>query len=1040
MSLVDDSLFRFGLLRAPRLIASDTPSPDYLSVSNPRPDIGRRPFDSGRLGSDTSATPDEPDTVAIDPLISTFATRLYTFTKTPALNDVEKIILNTFGMAADPLATTPEFGRLRALLGIQVLAFHQDPTPDTFAFAQLLRNLRACELIQRMAEADPALQEPRAIQRFLRSIVILPEDETRLRRIGTASFPLKPLFRSYNNQTGDHFYTLSEFERNAALSGGYVSEGIACYLYANQASGTTPLYRLLAPAVGDHFYTTSSAERDTVLAGGAYSDEGIAGYVLPTAGEGTTPLYRLYTTVTSDHFYTISRGERDRAATHHRYASEGIVGHVYPLTLSAGAAHVAGVMDLLVVRQTLRRYERGEIAHIENVLKGEKHRRTFRHQTTTEISTQRDKEKTVDDERDLQSTDRFEMKSEVNKTVHDEMEAQGGFTVSGSYGSVTASANGQFGYQRSLDEATKTASTYAHDMIEKTRTRTSERTLERRTTQLTQLNDETAVHEIKNTADAAQHVVGVYRWVNKTYDMQILNYGRRLMLEFSIPEPAAFFRTIEERNQLRGLTRKKPEPPMLIQPDGAQKPLQAINVTWPEISALAAQYGANGITPPPPAKTTIGETLEVSYTDKDNEKEVLLLTGDTKPPALGNTKSSKEVKIPSGYEVEKVTWSGYHLPFVRKYFVTAANFDSLILPLRTGISVGGEVKEYVANTDTDPQNWDFELSGATTEVKTFTDILPVGVATTGAGLVVTFRVECKRRDTTLDAWRQTCCDIIQSAYEDQLRQYEEEVARLKIERGIAILGRADSENRQIEQRELKRAAIAILTSQQFDGFGAVSDSEIDFDKAAALGSVVQYFEQAFEWHNSVYVFYPYFWGRKEDWPQVLANESVDPLFTRFLTAGYARLQVPVRPDYATKVLYYLTSGKVWQDAADAPVARPYLPLVEEIRAQTGDTFDTGPGTFAVTQESPTLVGTQTELTAADIGREIRLAKHRYVIHEVVSTSQTITLDRPVKTATAAAVPYALGPLRVGAPWEMTLPTTLVMLDVDSVTLAEWPDE
>ena len=37
------------------------------------------------------------------------------------------------------------------------------------------------------------------------------------------------------------------------------------------------------------------------------------------------------------------------------------------------------------------------------------------------------------------------------------------------------------------------------------------------------------------------HIAGIYHWVNKIYNAQILNYGKRTMAEFIVPEPAAFY-------------------------------------------------------------------------------------------------------------------------------------------------------------------------------------------------------------------------------------------------------------------------------------------------------------------------------------------------------------------------------------------------------------------------------------------------------------------------------------------------------------------
>ncbi len=45
-----------------------------------------------------------------------------------------------------------------------------------------------------------------------------------------------------------------------------------------------------------------------------------------------------------------------------------------------------------------------------------------------------------------------------------------------------------------------------------------------------------------NTKGDDDNIVGVYRYIDNVYSAQIVNYGKRLMLEFIIPEPAAFLR------------------------------------------------------------------------------------------------------------------------------------------------------------------------------------------------------------------------------------------------------------------------------------------------------------------------------------------------------------------------------------------------------------------------------------------------------------------------------------------------------------------
>jgi hypothetical protein len=111
----------------------------------------------------------------------------------------------------------------------------------------------------------------------------------------------------------------------------------------------------------------------------------------------------------------------------------------------------------------------------------------------------------------------------------------------------------------------------------------------------------------------------------------------------------------------------------------------------------------------------------------------------------------------------------------------------------------------------------------------------------------------------------------------------------------------------------------------------------DFNTGEAIveGRTIQFFEQAFEWENLTYVYYPYFWGRKEQWLSIFPLNDTDPLFTDFLRAGAARVLVPVRSAYTESVLYYLKSNVIW-NGGDPPVFNDplYVSIVDEIKASS----------------------------------------------------------------------------------------------------------
>ena len=80
-----------------------------------------------------------------------------------------------------------------------------------------------------------------------------------------------------------------------------------------------------------------------------------------------------------------------------------------------------GIGDLLVVKQFLCGYELGEVAHIENVLLGENRRRKHRILDRVEDTLTEESEVTEDTTRELQTTERFELKAESDSTIQTDL-------------------------------------------------------------------------------------------------------------------------------------------------------------------------------------------------------------------------------------------------------------------------------------------------------------------------------------------------------------------------------------------------------------------------------------------------------------------------------------------------------------------------------------------------------------------------------------------------------------------------------------------
>lgn len=119
-----------------------------------------------------------------------------------------------------------------------------------------------------------------------------------------------PMYRLYNPNSGEHFYTKNASEKSTLVQVGWREEGIG---WTAPEGSDKPVYRLYNPNAGDHHYTSDGEERDMLIQAG-WLYEGIGWY---SDYNETTPLYRQYNpnAVSGSHNYTTSKAENDYLAS-----------------------------------------------------------------------------------------------------------------------------------------------------------------------------------------------------------------------------------------------------------------------------------------------------------------------------------------------------------------------------------------------------------------------------------------------------------------------------------------------------------------------------------------------------------------------------------------------------------------------------------------------------------------------------------------------------------------------------------------------------
>jgi hypothetical protein len=218
-------------------------------------------------------------------------------------------------------------------------------------------------------------------------------------------------------------------------------------------------------------------------------------------------------------------------------------------------------------------------------------------------------------------------------------------------------------------------------------------------------------------------------------------------------------------------------------------------------------------------------------------------------------------------------------------------------------------------------------------------------------------------------WRLATHAAITQAYTKLLADYNDKLAALKAF-SSSMQGHDPASNVSIVKNELKRSVMALLTDRMYESFNAIDPStdppdqpntwEVPFE-----GPTIRFFEQAFEWDQILYVFYPYFWARHRKWADYLKADDPDSQFADFLRAGWARVTLPVRPWFEVAVAHYLETGEVWDGGTIPPINSPlYVSILTEIEERLQKPGEEQP------QGTPWEVRLPTQLVRVRHGQEL----------------------------------------------------------------------
>lgn len=573
-----------------------------------------------------------------------------------------------------------------------------------------------------------------------------------------------------------------------------------------------------------------------------------------------------------------------------------------------------GITDYKKVEQSTYCYVEGDVAHIENIMAREYKERATRKLRRSENQTTKSTESEKEKLSDTTSTERHEMQSEISKILQESKDfaAQAGFNASWGMGDNRYGLNvgANYATHNSKEESNRQAVTEAKDITARALDRIVTKVKEERIDKIIEEFEENNKHGFDNTKGSS-HVVGVYRWVDKVVKNQIYNYGKRMMFEFMVPEPAKLHKL--------GMTISKNQENQLVKPvdprESAVHKLESFSSLEDEsklkfwLSKFNVEVDEK-LTP----IISVGKSFE-HYTVTQNQ---------------GCSKSA-DIKIPEGYETyyTKINFNGMESggAWDRKILVGVGD--------RSFTSVPGRVDD----------------TSSFGSIDNYKETIPVSFAVTNfhTGNAV-IDIKCRPTQEAKNAWLQKTFNKIIEAYETELAKYEQALAEIKA-MGVEIKGSNPGFYRKIENTILRRNCISYMLEQNpnvdltfgrgkyyNNGYSSGDETFLNTDikvdgKLDQYAAFAKFMEQAFEWEIMSYYFYPYYWGERKSWAELYQFDDNDSVFRAFMQSGMARVIVTVRPGFEEAVRHFLATGQIWNGGEVPVIDDPlFLSIVDEMRS------------------------------------------------------------------------------------------------------------
>lgn len=571
-------------------------------------------------------------------------------------------------------------------------------------------------------------------------------------------------------------------------------------------------------------------------------------------------------------------------------------GNIYPLPQPPATSTVSplGYADIKVIRQRLKRYRLGELAHVENVMRGETKEEAQQHSRQTE-SQQTDTQFSHDsDQRKLDYDGRSGHSENATNSPINDLKREFD-SLQKTYGNDGLSVSVSGGWTDTLDgPATQDehATLYARSLLDRAASQMARRISSARRQRTLEEFSVQKSRRFQNEKGNG-NLIGLYHWIDEIHIAHIDHGGSRLILECNLSTPAADF--LQRSNALHGINLSVPVPPW----EAASGAITSANdITRTNYLDLAGLYGAD-VKPPPPQQRIVNASLSA-----DPPHPITLL------------------RIPEGYLAASASVAyAWAMPATTPSQGGAGQSGTPPTPT-FDVLIGDAALKIDPSSDPNPGNKPIASLQATDEA------MPVSIVASGLRYAVNVALVCQCQDDSplFRQWQIDTYAEIMAAYQQRKEETNLVMGRLAEE----FLRPGSEGRRETEREELRQGAIQALIAPFLARDTSVkppplTPDQVEFD-------LIPFFRQAVEWSEMSFNYFGrYPTGTTSDWLNMAKMVGQDNGFHEFLQAGSAKLLLPVNPGYILPMLFYLASnGFFWFDEPDlCPVFEGDLWLANE---------------------------------------------------------------------------------------------------------------